>query len=47
MAFWIAPKYHYKDNGILVGEWIPNEEFRAFVGVDSANSAKRLLQKLD
>ncbi|WP_342558052.1 hypothetical protein [Metasolibacillus sp. FSL K6-0083] len=46
-AFWIAPKYHYKDNGILVGEWIPNEEFWAFVGADSANSAKRLLQKLD
>ncbi|WP_042470550.1 nuclease-related domain-containing protein [Bacillus ndiopicus] len=52
-----CPKCHYKDTGILlrqamedycllIDEWITNEEFRKFVGVTSADSAKRLLKKL-
>lgn len=50
-------KCNYKDDGILlkqamrdycllVDEWITNEEFRRFVGVESSDSAKYLLKKL-
>ena len=35
------------DYYILVGEWITNKEFRDFVGIDSSDAAKRLLQSLN
>lgn len=35
------------DYYILFGEWITNKEFRDFVGIDSSDAAKRLLQSLN
>ncbi|MGM9945066.1 MAG: nuclease-related domain-containing protein [Lysinibacillus sp.] len=35
------------DYYILVGEWITNKEFRDFVGIESSDAAKRLLQSLN
>ena len=35
-----------EDYYLLVGEWMTNEEFRNYTGVQSADSAKRLLQSL-
>ena len=35
------------DYYILVGEWMTNKEFRDFVGIESSDAAKRLLQSLN
>ena len=35
------------DYFILVGEWMTNKEFRDFVGINSADAAKRLLQSFN
>ncbi|MGM9948879.1 MAG: nuclease-related domain-containing protein [Lysinibacillus sp.] len=35
-----------EDYYLLVGEWMTNEEFRHYTGVQSADAAKRLLQSL-
>lgn len=35
-----------EDYCLLVGDWMTNEEFRDYTGVQSADSAKRLLQSL-
>ena len=35
------------DYSILVGEWITNKAFREYVGIESSDAAKRLLQSLN
>ncbi|WP_107840338.1 nuclease-related domain-containing protein [Metasolibacillus meyeri] len=35
------------DYYLLVDEWISNEQFRTFLGIDSIHAAKRLLKKLE